>query len=232
LVAHVNSVTPYINATIQEFSKPGDGVIIQNPVYYPFGSSIVNCGRTIFNNQLIENKSYYTMDFESLKTLAKKPDTNLFILCNPHNPVGRVWTKEELYQACQICLENKILIFSDEVHSDFIMKENYFTTTGDLSDEIVQNLIITFAPSKTFNIAGLAASLIIVPNKEIRERLAQRMVINNYPDPNVFAPIAGEAAYLYGDSYVDELIDYVENNFDYVFGYLKENLPALTMQKA
>ena len=226
-----SGVVPSINAAIQEFTEPGDGVIIQNPVYYPFSNSIVNCGRTIIDNQLIENNGFYSMDFEELEMLAKKSDNKFFILCNPHNPVGRVWTEDELYQACKICSENGVLIFSDEIHADFIMKGHKFASAGKLSLEITENLIISFAPSKTFNIAGLAASLIIIPNKAIRERLEKRMNINNYPAPNVFAPIAGEAAYLYGDNYVNELIDYIEKNFDYVIGYLREYLPDIRMKK-
>ncbi|NLL61958.1 MAG: pyridoxal phosphate-dependent aminotransferase [Candidatus Atribacteria bacterium] len=227
----ISGVVPSINAAIQEFSKPGDGIIIQNPVYYPFSNSIKNNGRIIRNNSLIEDKGSYTMNFENLENIAKKSDTKFFILCNPHNPVGRVWTKDELYQACQICLDNGVLVFSDEIHADFIMKDYHFSTAGKLSEEISQNLIISYAPSKTFNIAGLAASLIVVPNPKLRERLAKRMEANNYPDPNVFAPIAGEAAYLYGDNYVSELMEYVEHNFDFTVNFLRENLPSITMKK-
>ncbi len=227
----ISGVVPSINAAILEFTEPGDGVIIQNPVYYPFSDSILNCGRIIIDNKLMENNGFYSMDFEGLEPLAKNPDNKLMVLCNPHNPVGRVWTEDELYQAAKICLDNDVLLFSDEIHADLIMKGYKFVSAGTLAEEITKNLIISFAPSKTFNIAGLAASLIIIPNKEIRERLAKRMLINNYPDPNVFAPIAGEAAYLYGDNYVDELVEYVEENFDYVIEYLKENLPDIRMKK-
>ncbi len=227
----ISGIVPSINATIQEFTKPGDGVIIQNPVYYPFRESIINCGRRVQNNQLIENNGFYSMDFKGLAELAKDPNTKLIILCNPHNPVGRVWTRDELHRAGKICVDNEVLIFSDEIHADLIMKGQKFITAGKLPDAITQNLIISYAPSKTFNIAGLAASLIVIPNKEIRERLAKRMLINNYPEPNVFAPIAGEAAYLHGDSYVEELREYVENNFDYVIDYLKKNLPEVQMKK-
>lgn len=227
----ISGVVPSINAAIQEFTEPADGVIIQNPVYYPFSDSIINCGRTIINNQLIENNGLYTMNFNELEELVKDPKTKLIILCNPHNPVGRVWTEDELYQACKICSDNGVLIFSDEIHADFIMKGHKFVSVGKMSSEISENLIVSFAPSKTFNIAGLGASLIVMPNKAIRERLEKRMNINNYPAPNVFAPIAGEAAYLYGDNYVDELIDYIEKNFDYVIGYLREYLPDIRMKK-
>lgn len=227
----IGGVVPSLNSTIQEFTETGDGVIIQNPVYYPFSDSIINCGRTIRNNQLIETKGYYTMDFEGLEKLAKGPNTKLIILCSPHNPVGRVWTKDELYRVCKLCSDNGVLIFSDEIHADLIMKGHKFITAGKLPDEISQNLIISFAPSKTFNIAGLGASLIVVPNKEIRERLAKRMLINHYPNSNVFGPIAGEAAYIYGDSYVDELMEYVESNIDYAIEYTRENLKGVRIIK-
>jgi cystathionine beta-lyase len=227
----ISGIMPSVNAAIQEFTDPGDGVIIQNPVYYPFSDSIRNCGRTIINNQLLEDNGFYSMDFEGLGTLAKKPDNKLFILCNPHNPVGRVWTENEIYQACKICSDNGVLIFSDEIHADFIMEGHKFFSAGNLPVTITENLILSFAPSKTFNIAGLTASLLVIPNKKIRDRLAKRMLINNYPDPNVFAPIAGEAAYLHGDNYVDELKEYIEKNFDYVAEYLRENLPDIRMKK-
>ena len=163
--------------------------------------------------------------------MAKEPNTKLIILCSPHNPVGRVWTKDELYRVCKLCSDNGVLIFSDEIHADLIMKGHKFITAGKLSDEISQNLIISFAPSKTFNIAGLGASLIVVPNKEIRERLAKRMLINHYPNSNVFGPIAGEAAYIYGDSYVDELMEYVESNIDYAIEYTRETLKGVRIIK-
>jgi cystathionine beta-lyase len=226
----ISGVVLSINATIQEFTESIDGVIIQNSVYYPFCDSIINCGITIINNQLIENNGLYTMNFNELGELVKDPKTKLIILCNPHNPVGRVWTEDELYQVCKICSDNGVLIFSDEIHADFIMKGHKFVSAGKLSSEISENLIISFAPSKTFNIAGLGASLIVMPNKAIRERLEKRMHINNYSAPNVFAPIAGETSYLYGDNYVDELIDYIEKNFDYVIGYLREYLPDIRMK--
>lgn len=227
----IGGVVPAINSVIQEFTEPEDGIILQQPVYYPFMEGVKNCGRTIYNNQLIENKGHYIMDFKGLEELAKKSKTKLIILCNPHNLVGRVWTYDELIQACQICCNNGVLIFSDEIHADLIMKGHKFITAGVLSDEISQNLIISFAPSKTFNIAGLGASLIVVPNKKTRERLAKRMQINHYPDYHIFGPIAGEAAYLCGDKYTDELREYVENNFDYAIEYISKNLKDIKMKK-
>ena len=164
----IGGVVPAINSAIQEFTEPGDGVIVQQPVYYPFSDGVKNCGRNLLVNQLIENNGYYTIDFEDLERLAKQPTTKLIIIYNPHNPVGRVWTKDELYHICKICCDNDVLIFSDEIHADLIMKNHNFISTGTLSDKISKNLIIAFAPSKTFNIAGLGASIIVIPNIEIR----------------------------------------------------------------
>jgi len=227
----IGGVVPSINAAIQEFTEPEDGVIVQQPVYYPFSEAIRDCHRTIRVNQLIEKKGYYEMDFENLEKLAKEERTRLIILCSPHNPVGRVWTKEELIRLGKICCENNVLIFSDEIHADFIMKGNKFTSAGTISTDITDNLILSFAPSKTFNIAGLGASVIVVANEKIRERMKNRIKMNRYPGSNVFGPIAGEAAYLYGDDYIKELTEYIEANFDYTVAYIKEHLKGVKLTK-
>ena len=227
----IAGVVPSINAAIQEFTEPGDGVIVQQPVYYPFSEAINDCGRTIMINQLIEKNGYYEMDFENLEQLAREERTKLVILCSPHNPVGRVWTKEELTRFGEICCKNNVLILSDEIHADFIMKEHRFISAGTLSADITDNLILSFAPSKTFNIAGLGASVIVILNKEIRDRIKERIKMNRYPGSNVFGPIAGEAAYLYGDNYIKELREYIEMNFDYATKYCKEYLKGVRLSK-
>jgi cysteine-S-conjugate beta-lyase len=227
----IGGVVPSVNVAIQEFTEEGDGVIVQQPVYYPFNEAIRDCGRTIRINQLIEKDGYYQIDFESLEKLAKEERTNLMILCSPHNPVGRVWNREELLRLGEICCENGVLILSDEIHADFIMNGNKFISMGTLSNNITDNLILSFAPSKTFNIAGLGASIIVIPNEKIRERMRKRIKMNRYPGSNVFGPIAGEAAYLYGDDYIKELIEYIESNFDYAVAYIKEHLQGVRLRK-
>ena len=227
----IGGVVPSINSAIQEFTKEGDGVIVQQPVYYPFSEGIKNCGRTLRINRLIERNGRYDIDFENLEKLATEKSTKLIILSSPHNPVGRVWTKDELYRVCKICSKNNVLIFSDEIHADLIMKGYKFVSAGMLSEEISQNLIISFAPTKTFNIAGLGASIIVVPNIEIRDKLEKRLKINRYPGSNVFGPIAGEAAYLHGDTYVDELMEYIEANIDYAIQYAKKYLKGVRIIK-
>ncbi len=227
----IGGVVPSINAAIQEFTEPEDGVILQQPVYYPFSEAVRDCGRTIRVNQLIEKDGYYEMDFTNLEQLAQEERTKLIILCSPHNPVGRVWTKEELIRLGRICCENDVLIYSDEIHADFIMKGKKFISAGTLSADITDNLILSFAPSKTFNIAGLCASVMVIPNVKIRERMKKIIKTNRYPDANVFGPIAGEAAYRYGDDYMKELNEYIESNFDYVVAYTKECLEGVRLTK-
>jgi len=226
----IGGVVPSVNVTIQEFTEPEDGVIVQQPVYYPFNEAIRDCGRIIRINQLVEEDGYYQIDFESLEKLAKEEKTKLIILCSPHNPVGRVWSEEELVRLGKICCENNVLILSDEIHADFIMNGNKFISMGTLSNNITDNLI-SFAPSKTFNIAGLGASIIVIPNEKIRERMRKRIKMNRYPGSNVFGPIAGEAAYLNGDDYIRELKDYIESNFDYAVAYIKEYLQGVRLRK-
>src|SRR5699024_6822369 len=136
--------------------------------YYPFSDGIIDCGRQLKINNLLEDGGKYSINFNELEELTKDPNTKLLILCNPHNPVGKVWTKEDLDRVCEICYKNDVLIFSDEIHADLIMKGHEFTSIGTLDEKYRNNAIISLAPSKTFNIAGLGASIIIVPNDELR----------------------------------------------------------------
>ena len=223
-------VVPAINAAVQEFTEPGDGVIIQPPVYYPFADGIRNNGRIIAANPLVFRNGRYEMDFAGLETLAKDPRNKLMVLSNPHNPVGRVWTADELRELCRICHENQVVLFSDEIHGDLIMKGHKLTAVGTFT-EFADNLIAAHAASKTFNLAGLSASLITVPNPDLRKRMAARMLANRLPAGNTFGPIAGEAAYLYGDRYVDELVAYLEGNFDYAIDYAAKHLPGVRIVK-
>ncbi len=223
-------VVPAINNIIQEFTKEGDGVIIQPPVYYPFTSGIVDNHRTVVNNQLKEIDSHYEIDFENLEMLAKDPQNKMIIISNPHNPVGRVWTREELYRVCKICYDNDVIIFSDEVHADLIMKGYKLFPVGCL-EEFHDKMILAHAPSKTFNLAGLLASLITIPNTELRTRMSKRLRANCLPDNNTFGPIGGAAAYNHGDEYADALITYIEANVDYAIEYFKKNLPTVKIIK-
>lgn len=226
-------VVPLINAAVQEFSDPGDGIIIQSPVYYPFADGPKNNARVLKHNCLVEKiPGYYEIDFENLEELAADPHTKLLILSSPHNPVGRVWTRQELEKTCEICLKHHVLVVSDEIHADLIMEGHRHIPTGSLSWEIANNMVAAYAPSKTFNLAGLGASIVIAPNAEIRDRMKKRILANRLPASNVFGPLAGEVAYRTGDDYVDELVGYVGANMDYVISFCEENLPGITVRKS
>ena len=228
----IPGVIPAINSTIQEFTNPGDGVIIQPPVYYPFSDGIANNGRKIINNRLLRaNDGRYYFDFKNLEYLAREPSTKLIILSNPHNPVGRVWTKPELLQLCNICLKNNLLIFADEIHADIIMPGYCHTPVASLSEEIANCTISAYAPSKTFNLAGLGASTIFATNEKILSRIKKRLLSNRYPKSNVFGPLAGKIAYNSGDEYVDLLIEYINKNINYFLKYCNLNMPLITVYK-
>lgn len=225
-------VVPVINASIQEFTDPGDGVIIQSPVYYPFADGVRNNGRVLRHNCLKETRpGYYEMDFENLEKLASEPHTKLMILSNPHNPVGRVWKEEELRRACEICISHDVVILSDEIHGDLIMKGHRHIPAASLGQEIADHIIAAYAPSKTFNLAGLGTSVIMIPNPELRQRLQKRIHANRLPHSNVFGPLAGETAFRTGDRYVNTLVEYVSSNMDYAASFCQEEMPKITFRK-
>ncbi|MDR3336246.1 MAG: aminotransferase class I/II-fold pyridoxal phosphate-dependent enzyme, partial [Treponema sp.] len=163
---------------VNAFTEPGDGVIIMPPVYYPFSMAANVNGRTLVNNPLIEQSGTYKIDFDDLEAKAEDPKNKLLIFCSPHNPVGRVWTKEELRCVADICNRNKVLVISDEIHFDLLLPGTTQTIYSTLSEETAQNCIVCTAPSKSFNLAGMQVSNIIIPNKELREKLANQFLRN------------------------------------------------------
>ncbi len=224
-------VVTAINNVIQEFTKAGEGVIVQTPVYYPFMSGPASNNRQVIMNQLLEKNGYYEMDFDDLERKAADPNNTLMILCSPHNPVARVWTEEELLRVLEICKRNNVVLFSDELHADLIMRGYNFTTCGKF-EEFHDILILAHSPSKTFNLAGLTSSLITIPNDEMRARLSNRMYgMNRMPSTQNFGPVAGAAAYEHGDSFVDEVMQYIAGNIEYARSYLKKHMPKIKIGK-
>lgn len=223
-------IVPAINWMIQTYSKPGDKIILQQPVYYPFANAVKNNGREIINNPLKYVDGQYYMDFEDLE---KKIDSRvrMLILCSPHNPVGRVWTSEELQRLGEICIKNNILIVSDEIHSDLIYKGHKHTPFASISDEFQQNCIVCNAPSKTFNIAGLQASNIIIPNNKLREKFIITLENNSIMAPNTFAIVALQAAYDEGEEWLDNVVDYIQDNFAYLNKFIQERMPGVKVVK-
>ncbi|WP_123053719.1 aminotransferase class I/II-fold pyridoxal phosphate-dependent enzyme [Clostridium sp. JN-1] len=172
-------VVPAITTAVQAFTKEGDGVIIQSPVYYPFKQRCIYYNnRKAVENPLIFNGSSYEMDFDDLGKKVSDPNNKLLILSSPHNPVGRVWRREELKKLIDICVRHKVIIFSDEIHSDLILGKNKHTTIGEISNKVLDYLIVAYSPSKTFNLAGLKASVIIIPNEKLR-RIFQDQINKN-----------------------------------------------------
>jgi len=219
-------VVPALNMLVLALTQPGDKIIIQPPVYFPFFSAIENNGRVKVENPLKLINGRLSMDFEDLK--KKAPGSKMMIISHPHNPGGSVWTKEELLQMVEICLENDVLMVSDEIHSDLIFKGFKHIPLASLSAEIADKTITTNAPSKTFNIAGLSTSYLIISNPQLlstyNKMLSDRLHLGM---GNLFGSIALQAAYTYGDEWLEQLMDYIWNNVKFVDEFLKSNLPQI-----
>jgi cystathionine beta-lyase len=228
-IVTTSGVVPAVTYAVQAFTEPGDGVIIQTPVYYPFKNRCIKLNNRIaVENPLIEEDGVYSIDFEDFEKKASDKNTKLFILCSPHNPVGRVWSRDEIEKMVEICRKHDVLIFSDEIHSDLIMHGSKHTATGSVSNS---NLISAYAPSKTFNLAGLKTSVIIIPDIEIRKRYMNRISANEAGGFNTFGQAALVAAYTHGDGYLEELIDYIDGNLKYAQSFINENIPGVSAGK-
>lgn len=226
-------IVPAITYAIQALTQEGEGVIIQPPVYYPFKQVITkNKRRTVEDPLIFDHKmDNYEIDFEDLERKVKEPNNKLFILCNPHNPMGRVWSEEDLRKIGELCLNNGVLVFSDEIHSDLIFKGYKHTPLGMLDERMNQNIITAYSPSKSFNLAGLQTSAIIIANKQIRKKYTNQLEINCVGSINTFGTISLEAAYNHGEQYLIELLEYVEANVDYAIDYAEKNLKGVRILK-
>jgi cystathionine beta-lyase len=217
-------VVPSLNLALLAYSQPGDRVIIQPPVYFPFKESIVNNGRGVAENPLILNGDRYTMNFDQLEELIDRR-TRLLILCSPHNPVARVWLKEELERLAEICLRHNIIILSDEIHHDLILEGNRHIPTASLSRE-AESITVTFtSATKTFNLAGLGCSLVIASDKQLRDRYHSTQTRVWSGIANALSAVATETAYRYGENWLKQVLEYVQGNFDFLVSYLAERLP-------
>jgi cystathionine beta-lyase len=215
---------------VETFSKPGDGVIVQPPVYFPFFDSVKGTKRRMIENPLKMVNGRYTFDLEDLKSKIDG-NTKLLLLCNPQNPGGMVWTREELTALTDICLRNGIMIISDEIHSDLIYNGNKHIPLASISEEVRDNCMITMAPSKTFNVAGLASSLVIIPNKTKMARYERTMGVGHLHMGNIFGTAATEAAYAQGDDWLDEMLDYLWENYLFLEKFIAERLPRVRVMR-
>lgn len=224
-------IVPALAQAVQALTEPGDGVIIQPPVYYPFRSSVENNGRVIRSNGLVLDGDTYRMDLVQLEEFAAEPRTKMMILCSPHNPIGRVWSREEVEAVCDICARHGVTIVSDEIHADLIMRGTKFTSTGPVAQECKAKCVSCYAPSKTFNVAGLQASAIIIPDPEVRAAFRRQLERNALPGMNVFAGVALEAAWTKCDYYIEEVMDYVETNIDHAIEFVNKYTPKIHIRK-
>ncbi|MGC1390266.1 MAG: PatB family C-S lyase [Bacteroidales bacterium] len=219
-------VVPALNFCTLAYTQAGDSIIVQPPVYFPFFSAAESHGRSLIYNRLIESEGKWAMDFNSLLA-GINSKTKLIIISNPHNPVGRVWTPEELNVLADICLKNNILIISDEIHCDLVLPGYVHTPVASLSDKIAENTITLIAPSKTFNLAGLSTSSVIIPNPVLRKSF-NRVIDNlHVGNGNIFGNSASIAAYSNGHKWLDALLDYIDSNMEFVKDYCRKMIPEI-----
>ena len=219
-------IVPALSLSTLAFTRPGDTIIVQPPVYFPFFSAVENHGRKLVYNQLIEKQGRWTMDFDSLISSLDK-NTRMIIISNPHNPVGRAWSVEELSKLAEICLKNKIIILSDEIHCDLVLPGYYHSPMARLSEEIADITVTCIAPSKTFNLAGLSTSSVIISNPVMRKYFNKKIESLHIGNGNIAGNVASVAAYSEGHEWLDQLMDYINLNVDNTMKYFRELIPEI-----
>lgn len=230
LLIHSPGVVFSISLIVQEFTEPGDKIIVQPPVYYPFFSVIEKNNRAIIHNPLKIENGKYVMDFEDLERKIDEK-VKMLILCSPHNPVGRVWSREELIILGEICKANNIRIVSDEIHADIVYKGCKHIPFASLCDKYTQNLITCIAPSKTFNLAGLQSSIVAFSNKRDYFRFHYLLDTLDIKRNSCFNVVATEMAYRFGEEWLNQLLEYLEGNLNFLLEYLKEKIPKIKAYK-
>jgi cystathionine beta-lyase len=223
-------VVPALSIAVQVFTEPGDGIILQSPVYYPFYDVIKMNGRIVVDNPLQLKDGRYTIDYELLERQARD-GAKMLLLCSPHNPGGRVWTREELERIGEICTKYQLLVISDEIHQDLVFSGHKHIPYASLSETLAQSSITCITPSKTFNLAGLQAASVIIPNEEIRRRYNTLLKTLSLHMESYFGLTATESSYTHGDDWLDQLLPYLEGNLDYLLEFAKKNLPNVKVIK-
>lgn len=219
-------VVPALGFAIMAFTNVGDKVLIQTPVYTPFFKVVKNNGRQLVENQLVLKDGRYEIDFQDLEEKFKS-GVKMMIFCSPHNPVGRVWTQDELKELGNLCIKYNVLIISDDIHSDIIYKGNKHIPISTVSPELLQNTITCIAASKTFNLAGLSTSTVIMPKEDLRAQYKNFMSNLGLHSCNILGMVAAEAAYRYGEEWLDQLINYLEGNLACLMNYFSENISKI-----
>jgi len=218
-----------ISAAVRALTAEGDGVLIQKPVYYPFSHIILKNKRKLINNPLIYKDGAYHIDFEDFEAKIKNNQVKLFILCSPHNPVGRVWTEDELTKLGDICMKYQVKIITDEIHSDFIYPGHLHTVFTNIKEEYLDHTVVCTAPSKTFNLAGLQVSNLFIANKEMRKKIQEEIDLTGYSQLNTMGLIACQVAYEKGAPWLEELKVYLKGNLDFVRSFIAEQIPQIKL---
>jgi len=225
-ISYCPGIVPALNFCTLAYTRPGDNIIVQPPVYFPFFSAVESHGRKLVYNRLSESDGKWTMDYNSLIS-SIDGNTKMIIISNPHNPIGRVWTPDELNILADICLKNNILILSDEIHCDLILPGFTHTPIASLSEKIAEITVTCIAPSKTFNLAGLSTSSVIISNPVLRKsfnRIVENLHVGN---GNIFGTTASIAAYSHGHKWLDALLDYIDHNIEFVEDYCRKMIPEI-----
>lgn len=222
---YTSGVVPAISAIIKAMTVPGDKVIVQTPVYNCFFSSIRNNGCEIVSNPLVYENRTYHINYEDLEAKAADPYAKVMILCNPHNPAGRVWTREELERVGEICIRHGVLVISDEIHCELVYPGHKHLPFASISENFLKHSVTCISPSKAFNIAGLQIANIIAADDGIRRRIDRAINVNEVCDVNPFGVAATIAAYNEGEEWLGQLIEYIEGNYRYMERFCNEHLP-------
>lgn len=229
-ISYSSGVVTAMSSVVQALTQPGDKIVVQTPIYPPFFQLIERNKRELITSENKLVNSSYEMDFDDLEQKLTK-DVKVFMLCNPHNPGGKVWSSQDLKKLGELCLKNNILILSDDIHSDILIGEKPYTPIASLSDELAQQTITFIAPTKTFNIAGLQASVIITPNKSLKVKIDNFQSAQGFFTLNTMGIVGMEAAYGKGEPWFENLLSYLKENLQRLESFLKEQLPMIKLIK-
>ncbi len=229
-IIYTIGVVPALSACLQALTQPGDKVLVQTPVYNCFFSSIRNSGCRVEDSPLVLHGNRYEIDFDDLNRKAADPEVKVMVVCNPHNPSGRAFTREELQRVADICLKNHVFVLCDEIHNELTLPGHHYTCMGTLGGEYVQNMALLTSPSKSFNTASLQIANITVADDNRRRRINKAINVNEVCDVNPFGVEALQAAYTPGgEEWLDELMQYINGNYQMMRAFFQEHLPQITV---
>jgi cystathionine beta-lyase len=232
IITYTPGIVTAISMAIQAYTDPQDKIVVQPPVYYPFFEMAKKHEREVLYNKLILNSANrYEIDFDDLEDKLSDKMTKAFILCNPHNPSGRVWSKEELTTIGELCIKHDVLIISDDIHSDLLLFDNHYTPMASINKNIANQTITCIAPSKTFNLAGLQASAVLISNDSLKRKYNTVQQLHGLTTINTFGTEAMKAAYKHGEKWLDELIIYLEENVKMIENYIENHLPEVKVMR-